>query len=43
MSISVNREENKDGTIDLIISIATTQFYNQYWERAIKENRNRNL
>ena len=37
MSISVNREENKDGTIDLSISIATTQFYNQYWERAIKE------
>lgn len=37
MSISVNREGNLDGTIDLTISIATTDFFNTYWEKAIKD------
>ena len=37
MSISVNREGNSDGTIDLAISIATTDFFNTYWEKAIKD------
>lgn len=37
MAISVNREGNPDGSIDLTINIATTQFFNEYWEKAIKE------
>lgn len=37
MAISVNREGNSDGTIDLTINIATTAFFNEFWERAIKE------
>lgn len=37
MAISVNREGNLDGSIDLTINIATTQFFNEFWERAIKE------
>lgn len=37
MSISVNREGNPDGSIDLSINIATTQFFNEFWEKAIKE------
>lgn len=37
VSISVNREGNPDGSIDLMISIATTQFFNEYWEKAIKD------
>jgi len=37
MAISLNREGNPDGTIDLSVNIATTMFYNEYWEKAIKE------
>lgn len=37
MAISVNREGNPDGSIDLTINISTTEFFNQYWEKAIKE------
>lgn len=37
MAISLNREGNSDGTIDFSINIATTKFYNAYWEIAIKE------
>lgn len=37
MAISVNREGNPDGSIDLTINIATTQFFNEFWETAIKE------
>ena len=36
MAISINREGNPDGSIDLTINIATTQFFNEYWEKAIK-------
>lgn len=38
MAISVNREGNPDGSIDLAIKIATTQFFNEFWEKAIKES-----
>ena len=37
MAISVNREGNIDGSIDLTINIATTQFFNEFWEKAIKD------
>lgn len=37
MAISVNREGNPDGSIDLTINISTTQFFNEYWEKAIKD------
>lgn len=37
MAISVNREGNPDGTIDLTINISTTNFFNEYWEKAIKD------
>lgn len=37
MAIGVVREGNPDGSIDLVINIATTQFFNKFWERAIKE------
>lgn len=37
MSISLNREGNSDGTIDYSENIATTKFYNKYWDPAIKE------
>lgn len=37
MAISVNREGKPDGSIDLTINIATTQFFNDYWEKAIEE------
>ena len=37
MAISVNREGNLDGSIDLTINISTTQFFNEYWEKAIKK------
>ncbi len=37
MAISVNREGNPDGSIDLTISIATTEFFNEFWEKAIKD------
>ena len=37
MAISVNREGNLDGSIDLTINISTTQFFNEYWEKAIKD------
>ena len=35
MAISVNREGNPDGSIDLTINIATTKFFNEFWEKAI--------
>ena len=37
MAISVNREGNQDSSIDLTINISTTQFFNEYWEKAIKD------
>lgn len=37
MAISVNREGNPDGSIDLTIPVSTTQFFNEYWEIAIKD------
>lgn len=37
MAIGVNREGNSDGSIDLTINISTTQFFNEYWEKAIKD------
>ena len=37
MSIRVNREGNPDETINMTISIATTQFFNEYWEKAIED------
>lgn len=36
MSISLNRE-GKDGLIEWSISIASTKFFNQYWNVAIQE------
>lgn len=37
MAIGVNREGNPDGTIDLTINVATTHFFIEYWEKAIKD------
>lgn len=37
MSISINREDRIEERIDFTISISTTQFFNKFWERAIKD------
>ena len=37
MAISLNREGNEDGSIDLTICIATTQFFNEVWEKALQD------
>lgn len=37
MSVSLNREEGPEGSIDFSIPIATTQFFVTFWDRAIAD------